>query len=326
MTEYRVTKPYPGGAAQALLQAPTPGIIAGSGEQAVRRFHEFFAAFLDNINTRMAYQRAIQRFLSWCEGRGLRRLDQIEPRMVATYVEQHSGARPTVKQHLAAIRRLFEWLAARQIIDANPASSVRGPRYVVTRRKTPLLTPAQARQFLHAIDPGTVMGLRDRAVLGVMLYTFARVGAVVGMRVEDYTWTGSRHCFRFRRIGGRIHEVPAHPNAAAYMEAYLEAAGIQPAHRTPLFRTVDRQGRLTQAPLTRTDVLRMIKRRARAQGLSRRISCRTFRATGIAAYLGNGGTLENAQAIAAHASLRTVRLYVHAARGIAPAEIERIVI
>ncbi|NIR31828.1 MAG: tyrosine-type recombinase/integrase [Gammaproteobacteria bacterium] len=325
-SKYTAPETYASDAARAVLHDPTPDIITGSGEQAVMRFHEFFGAFLLNINTRTAYRRAIERFLAWCEGRGLRHLDQIEPRLVATYVEQHSGARPTVKQHLAAIRMLFDWLAARQVIRFNPASSVRGPRHVVTRRKAPLLTPAQARQFLDDIDTDTVVGARDRAVLGIMLYTFARVGAVVGLRVADYAAHREGYRFRFRRLGGRFHEVPAHPKAVAYVDAYLEAAGLRGEHDKPLFRTVDRHGRLTQASLTRTDVLRMIKRRARAQGLSRRISCRTFRATGLAAYLENGGTLEEAQAIAGHATLRSTRLYARAAREITPAEIERIVI
>lgn len=325
-TEYTAPEDYADDATPGVLSGPTPDIITGSGEQAVLRFHEFFRAFLLNINTRMAYRRAIERFLAWCEGRGLRHLGQIEPRLVATYVEQHSGSRPTVKQHLAAIRMLFDWLAARQVIPVNPASSVRGPRHVVTRRKTPLLTPAQARQFLDDIDTDTVTGVRDRAVLGVMLYTFARVGAVVGLRVDDYAARDEGRQFRFRRMGGRFHEIPAHPEAAAYVDAYLEAAGIRGERDRPLFRTVDRHGRLTQAPLTRTDVLRMIKRRARAQGLSRRISCRTFRATGLAAYLENGGTLEDAQAIAGHASLRSTRLYARTVREITPADIERIVI
>jgi integrase/recombinase XerD len=309
---------------QAIVPDPPPSIIAGSGEQAVSRFQEFFAATLGNINTRMAYHRAIRRFLAWCEGRGLRRLDQIEPGLVATYVAQHSGSRPTVKQHLAAIRLLFDWLASRQIIPINPASSVRGPRHVVTRGKTPVLTPAQTRRFLEAIDIDTIVGLRDRAVLGVMLYTFARVGAVVAMRVADYTEHDGYRCFRFRRLGGRVHEVPAHANAAVYVDAYLKAAGICEAPRTPLFRTVDRHGRLTRSALTRTDVLRMIKRRARAQGLPQGISCHTFRATGIRTYLRNGGSLEMAQAIAAHVSPRSTKLYAPEDNALRLRELERI--
>jgi integrase len=159
-----------------------------------------------------------------------------------------------------------------------------------------------------------------------MVYSFARVGAVTAMRVGDYYSEGKRWWFRLHEKGGKRHEVPAHHNAEAYMDAYLEAAGIGEQKKSPLFRSVDRRRRLTAQPMTRTDVLRMIKRRARAVGLPPTISCHTFRATGITAYLDNGGTIENAQAIAAHESPRTTKLYDRTSVELTLDEIERITI
>lgn len=302
-----------------------PAAIARAGERAAWRFIEFFTANIRNKNTRAAYVQASSQFFAWCEERGLR-LSDITPVVVAGYIETHAGSAPTVKQHLAAIRMLFDWLVIGQVVPTNPAHSVRGPKHVVKRGKTPVLKADQARMLLDSIDTSTIVGLRDRAILGVMCYTFARVSAAVHMRVEDYYQNGKRWWFRLHEKGGKRHEVPAHHNAEAYMDAYLVAAGIAGEKKGPLFRTVDRSRELTLEPMTRTDVLRMIKRRAQDAGLPSSTCCHTFRATGITAYLENGGTIENAQAIAAHESPRTTKLYDRTSDEITLDEVERIAI
>lgn len=304
-----------------------PAIVAQAGERAGRRFIEFFTANIRNRNTRIAYARAVANFFDYCDERGLR-LSTIEPVAVAAYIENLAAVRsaPTVKQNLAAIRMLFDWLVVGQIVPFNPASAVRGPRHVVKRGKTPVLTADQARKLLDSIDIETVVGLRDRALIGIMVYSFARVGAVVAMRVEDYFQSGKRWHVRLHEKGGKRHEVPCHHNAEAYLDAYIEAAGIGRDKKSPLFRSVDRHRRLTDRPVHRIDVLRMIKRRARAAGLPESTCCHTFRATGITAYLDNGGTIENAQAIAAHESPRTTKLYDHTSDEITLDEVEKILI
>src|SRR5215213_6297660 len=152
-----------------------PTAIAGAGERAVRRFLEFFAASIRNKNTRMAYYRAARSFFAWLEQRGIAELVDIEPLHVAAYVEalQETAAKPTVKQHLAAIRHLFDWLVVGHVLAVNPAHAVRGPKYVVRRGKTPVLSEEQARRLIESIDTSTVVGLRDRALIGVMTYAFA---------------------------------------------------------------------------------------------------------------------------------------------------------
>ena len=303
-----------------------PEIILTAGKPAIKRFIEFFTANIRNPNTRMAYARAIGNFLEWCHYRGVS-LEKIEPITVAAYIEKHPGSPPTVKQHLAAIRMLFDWLVIGQIIPNNPASSVRGPKYVVKHGKTPVLTAEETRKLLDSIDISNVVGLRDRAIIGVMVYSFARISAVVGMKVKDYYQKGKRYWFRLHEKGGKFHEVPAHHNAETYVDAYLIAAGIIEDKNSPLFRTtVGKTKHITQNSMTRTDVLRMIKRRAIAAGLPATTSCHTFRATGITAYLNNGGTIENAQAIAAHESPRTTKLYDRTSDHITLDEVERILI
>src|SRR4051794_35274863 len=149
-----------------------PTAIAGAGEHAARRFLEFFAATIRNKNTRMAYYRAVCSFFAWLEQHAIDDLADIEPIHVAAYVEtlQASAAKPTVKQHLAAVRMLFDWLVVGHVLATNPAHAVRGPKHVVKRGKTPVLTAEQARQLLDSIDVSTLVGLRDRALIAVMTY------------------------------------------------------------------------------------------------------------------------------------------------------------
>jgi integrase/recombinase XerD len=149
-----------------------PAAIAAQGERAGRRFVEFFTATIRNRNTRMAYARAVKQFFDWCEDHRLK-LDDIEPIAIATYIEELGSkiARPSVKQHLAAIRQLFDYLVTGGILLSNPAGSVRGPKYVVTRGKTPVLSGDEMRQLLNSIDVSELIGLRDRALLGLMGYT-----------------------------------------------------------------------------------------------------------------------------------------------------------
>ena len=302
-----------------------PVQITRLGEKATWRFIEFFTANIRNKNTRAAYAHAVTQFFAWCEQRHIS-LEQLRPAVIAAYIEAHPGSPPTVKQHLAAIRMLFDWLVIGQIVPMNPAASVRGPKYVVKTGKTPVLKADEARMLLDSIDTSTIIGIRDRALIGLMCYTFARVSAAVHMKVEDYYQNGKRFWLRLHEKGGKRHEVPAHHNAEIYIDAYVQAAGLQDQKKTPLFRAMDKHRQITDRPLSRTDVLRMIKRRAHKAGLPVSISCHTFRATGITAYLENGGTIEKAQAIAAHESPRTTKLYDRTSDEITLDEVERIAI
>jgi site-specific recombinase XerD len=321
--------PKSGSRSVALATGPVavPAAIAAAGEHAVRRFLEFFAATIRNKNTRMAYYRAACHFFAWLEQHRIGELADIEPIHVAAYIEvlQTTAAKPTVKLHLAAIRMLFDWLVVGQVLAVNPAHAVRGPKHVVRRGKTPVLTEEQARRLLDSIDTTTVVGLRDRALIGVMTYAFARIGAVVAMRVEDYYPEGKRWWVRLHEKGGKRHEMPAHHKLEVFIDEYLAAAGIRDDGRGPLFRTArGKTGDLNGEPLNRVDAYRMIRRRTAEAGFKQKLGCHVFRATGITAYLEAGGTLENAQAMAAHESPRTTKLYDRTSDAITLDEVERI--
>lgn len=316
---------YPG--QLAVSAARIPGLVRRAGDFASRRYVEFFVAQIRNKGTRRAYALAVSRFFDWCEHLGVA-LEDIEPIVVATYIEQLTAqySAPTVKLRLAAIRMLFDYMVTGHIVATNPAASVRGPKYVIKKGKTPVLTAIEARQLLDSIETDTIIGLRDRALIGVMVYSFSRVSATLGMNVEDVQLQGRRLWLRLHEKGGKFHEVPAHHNAESYLEAYMQCAEITYHRKAPVFRTVTSGGKLSDRRMHRTDALRMIKRRAAGAELPSNICCHTFRATGITTYLSNGGTLEHAMQIAAHESARTTKLYDRTNDEVSLDEIERILI
>jgi integrase len=221
----------------------------------------------------------------------------------------------------------FDWMVVGQAMPFNPASSVRGPRYSIKKGKTPVLSRADMRKLLDSIDASHVVGLRDRALIGLMVYSFTRVSAVVHMKVRDYYQNGKRWWIRLHEKGGKFHEVPVHHTAEEYLDAYLKVAGIADEKNKPLFRTTRGQSRsITAIGMNRVETWKMIKRRAEDAGLSPEVTCHTFRATGITAYLENGGVIEHAQQIAAHESPRTTKLYDRTSDAIGLDEIERIAI
>lgn len=303
------------------LYAPTP--------EAAERFIEYFAAHIRNPNTRRAYLRAVRTFAAWCQVQGFDELVDIEPVHVAAYIEILGKrlAKPSVKQNLAALRMLFDWLVVGQVVTTNPASPVRGPKHTVKKGKTSVLTAEEARMLLDSISPDTLVGLRDRALIATMVYTFARIGAVLKMRVEDVYIQGRRTWVRLHEKGGKQHEMPCHHLLEQYLNEYQEAAEVSFDPKAALFRSfLRRSRRLTDRSLSQPDAYRMIQRRAKAAGIRTKIGNHTFRATGITEYLRNGGKLEIAQQMANHESARTTGLYDRRDDQVSLDEVERILI
>ena len=313
----------------APLGAPLnlPALVATAGQRGTARFLEFFAANIRNPHTRRAYSRAVADFLAWCEDAGVASLASVQPLHVAAWVELQSRthAAPTAKLRLAAIRHLFDWLVIGQVVPVNPAASVRGPSHVVKRGKTPVLEPAEARTLLESIDVNSHAGLRDRALIGLMVYSFARIGAALGMKVEDVFMQNRRLWVRLREKGGKTHAMPCHHNLEAWLTEYQEQTDIREDTKGPLFRTIGRgTDRLTRTPLPQANAYAMIQRRTAAAGIGTKVGNHSFRATGITAYLKNGGTLEKAAVMANHASTRTTQLYDRRPDEVSLDEVERI--
>ena len=314
-----------------LTRLPASGLalVSATGERASVRFLEFFTANIRNPHTRRAYARGLGEFLAWCAGRGVVSLAGVQPIHVAGYIEELTLSRsaPTAKQRLSAIRMLFDWLVTGQVVAVNPAHAVRGPRHIVKRGKTPVLDPQEARQLLDRIDIATPVGLRDRALIGLMVYSFARIGAALAMKAEDVFVQRNRLWVRLHEKGGKRHEMPCHHNLEDYLRAYIDGQGLGADPKGPLFRTIGRgTDTLTRTPLPQANAYEMIGRRARAAGIRTKAGNHTFRATGITAYLKNGGTLERAATMANHASTRTTQLYDRRSDEVTLDEVERILI
>jgi integrase/recombinase XerC len=304
-----------------------PAIVASADDETRERFLEFFASTIRNPHTRRAYRAAVQDFLDWCEVAGVSSFREVRPLHVAAWIEQQSQTHkaPTAKQRLAAIRHLFDWLVNSQIVPLNPAASVRGPTHVVRKGQTPMLEPVEARKLLDSIDIATPIGLRDRALIALMVYSFARVGAALAMRVEDVYTERRRLWVRLREKGGKAHTMPCHHNLEAYLNAYIDQTSISEDPKGPLFRTISRKTKqLTRTSLAQSEAYRMIERRAAAAGIETQIGNHSFRATGITAYLKNGGTLEKAASMANHASTRTTQLYDRRSDEVTLDEVERV--
>jgi site-specific recombinase XerD len=305
-----------------------PATIVDVGRDATKRFLTFFTDNIRNKNTRSAYHRAACRFFDWCEAKALP-FERVESFHVSAYVEELllEFSKPSVKQHLAAIRMLYDWLVVGQVIGVNPAAAVRGPKHSLRKGKTPILDEDDARTLIESIDTSNVVGLRDRAVIAIMVYSFARIEAVCEMNVRDYYANGKRWWIRLHEKGGKDHEMPAHHKLEEYLDAYRQEAELSDRKKTPLFQTTRGQSRkLTGNRFTRIDAWRMIRRRAESAGVSPEIGNHTMRGTGITNYMKNGGSLAEAQKMAGHADPRTTKLYDRSGDEVGLDEIERITI
>jgi len=300
-----------------------PDLVAAAGPRATDAYIEFFTATIRNRNTRLAYARACYQFFYWCQENGLA-LDTVRPFHVAAYIEQMPGSKPTIKQKLAAIRMLYDFLVIRQLVPVNPTASVRGPKYVVKRGKTPVWSREDAKKLLESIPRGgDLAGLRDRALISTMLFSFARVSAVLSLKRQDFYYQGPRRWLRFHEKGGKEHEMPAHHEIEQTIDEYLSRVGIE--DKQPLFQSVNKTGTaLTGRALNRHNAWAAIRKRARNAGFLTPVGCHTWRATGVTIYLENGGRLEHAQQMAAHESPRTTKLYDRTKDEITIGEVERI--
>ena len=214
---------------------------------------------------------------------------------------------PTKKLHLAALRRFFDRLVNRHACVINPAATVKAERYAVVEGKTPQIDPAQVRTLLKSIDVSNPVGLRDRAILAVLVYTAARVGAVAKLTLKSLKHDGSQYSLRFSEKGGKSREIPVRHDLEQFLREYIEAAEITEGR---LFRTAYRKTKtLTKNAMTGIDICRMMKRRLKAAGLPGHFSPHSFRVTTVTDLLEQNVPLEDVQYLAGHSDPRTTRIY-----------------
>lgn len=311
--------------------APIGGVLVAANDPARRKtpqeaVEEFFTAKISNENTRAAYIRDARHFAEWCSRQGLT-LETITTVHVAAYRDQlvKDGKQPaTVKRHLSALRMLFSHMVTTGAMAFNPAREVKTQPIRRAEGKTPALDPDQMRSLFESFDLEKKIDLRDRALIAVMAYTFARVSAACAITTADYFDLGRRTQIRLNEKGGRQKELPCHPVLAEYLDTWIAAAGI--AGNAPIFQsfTGPRHDALSGRPMHRSEVLQMVKRRLERAGLSTLFSNHSFRATGITTFLENGGLLETAQQIAGHADSRTTKGYDRRATRLELSEIVRV--
>ncbi|BCP55830.1 integrase [Kaistia sp. 32K] len=288
---------------------------------------EFFAAQIRNGHTRKAYARATSELLAWCRIRGLAQLEDVSSLHIAAWLDEQleRGAPASAKQKLAAIKRFFEFLTAQRVLATNPAAYVKGPRFSVKRGTTPVIEGADVRKILGSIENTTIKGLRDRALIATMAYSFARIGAALKLDTGSVFSVGRRLWIRLFEKGGSVHEMPCHHTLEACLMEYLDAADLAEDPKVPLFQSIAKgAARLSGRRLAHANAYNMVRERARKAGVISPVCCHTFRATGITSYLMNGGTIEYAALMANHTSIRTTQLYDRRGDDVQLDEVEKI--
>jgi site-specific recombinase XerD len=250
---------------------------------------------------------------------------------VGRYLDGLSDSAASKKVYLAALRHLFDLLVQRHAVILNPAASVRGERLEVIEGRTPEISVEQARSLLKSLDTSHPVGLRDKSIIAILIYTAARVGAVARLRIRDYYDVGDQYCLRFLEKGGKSREIPVRHNLRLLIGAYLaslEMSSLGPSARhpdNPLFTSATgRTKRLTSRAMSADDVSRMVRRRMRDAGLPLRLTAHSFRVATITDLLTQGVPLEDVQNLAGHADPRTTRLYDRRQQKITRNIVERI--
>jgi integrase/recombinase XerD len=308
-------------------------LVPGSSESKRQKTAETLLNILEgrirNKNTRNAYKAAWRSFFEFCSLYKLE-LERVKPYHFGLWLKRHPGSVATQRQHLAAVRLLFDHLLEKGVVELNPAARARPPRLERETSHTPVFEEDEIKAFLSAIKPDSLMEIRDKALFSVLLYGWARVSAVVALKVEDYFERKGTHWLRFKEKRGKIHEVPVHSKAREAIDQWIAASGL--GSSAPLFPAfapdkkslaIDKKtGGLRH--LDRTGIWKLVQARAKASGLEKKVCCHSFRATGITEYLNAGGTIDIAQRIAGHSQLSTTQIYDHSKDRVTIAEIERI--
>ena len=262
------------------------------------------------------------RFLAWIEERSLE-LPRVSPGDVGEYLQGLELATPTKKLHLAALEAVLRPPGQPPRLRHQPGRHRQGRAvHRSSRARRPRSAPTRPATLLKSIDASNPVGLRDRAVLAVLIYTAARVGAVAKLTVKNLVHDGSQYTLRFSEKGGKSREIPVRHDLEQFLLAYVQAAGITEG---PLFRTANRKTKtLTKNAMTGIDVCRMMKRRLKAAGLPGQFSPHSFRVATVTDLLEQNVPLEDVQYLAGHADPRTTRIYDRRRRKVTRNIVERI--
>ncbi len=278
-----------------------------------------------NKNTRSAYKVAWKGFFRFCSDYKLE-LDRVKPYHFGLWLKRYpedSIARQ--RQHIAAVRLLFDHLLQKGVVELNPAARAKPPRLDREKAHTPVFEREEITLFLQSIQTETLKDTRDRALFSVLLYTWGRVSAVASLKVKAYYERKGQMWLRLGEKRGKIHEVPVHTAARQALDLWLDRAGIAFYPEALIFPAFGKdRKKFENRPIDRKTVWKMIRTRATACGIKKRLRCHSFRATGITEYMNAGGSLDVAQTIAGHAQLSTTKIYDRSKDRITIEEVERV--
>lgn len=321
-----MTRPEVGTALTPVHVDDYPAIIRNGGPGACYAADEFFRARLSNPHTRRAYGRMAVRFLEWCDQRELQ-LRDITPGIAARFIDHLAPSVATQKLALAALRQFFDLLVTRHAVLLNPFQSVRGPPRGSNDGKTPEISPDQVRRLLAAIDLSRPVGLRDRAVIGTLAMTGARVGAVAKLRLRDLRNYGEYRSLRFREKRGKEREIPLRFDLDRWIADYLEAAGaIGDPPDSGLFRSIDSRfpNRFRRSGLGPWTIRALLKRRLADAALPTFITPHSFRAMVVTDLLQQSVPMEDVQYLVGHSHPSTTQIYDRRQRKVTRNLVERI--
>lgn len=291
-----------------------------------------------NHHTQAAYFRILKAFLLWVERAEYVGLASLTTTDVSNYIRglqpvsqkaQKPLSNRTRAQVVACLRGYFDELVRGGALPANPAASVEPYRLNVRLGHYKPLAPHEMAALLDSITPESLCDLQDRAIIALMAFSCARVGAAVKMKLGDVQERGGRLHVSLSEKRDAEHYVPCHPELESYLREFMNRAGgpADDCEANPaqwLFRRWDKRRKmLTDRPLTRLVCYGMVKRRTSVIGLAG-ITNHSFRATSITTFLHSGGSLDDARRLANHASINTTKLYDHRTQAVSFEDVERI--
>lgn len=303
-----------------------PDFILRSGNALVSAYGSFFSQTL-NKNTNQAYGSGLKLFCDFLLDCGLKDILDIEPKHITDFVtkmnEENYGI-ATTRLYLSAIRMFLDSCVVGGLISVNPAKAVKLPRHSSRTGKTPVIMPAQVRQIIDSIPRVTQADYRDRALIGLMVFSFFRVSAALALSLRDYEQRGKDRWIIGEEKGSKRHEMPVHPSLEELLDDYIDFVGLEDLSAALFQSSKARGGKLTGRTFDRTAAWRMVRRRAAAAGVNREIGNHSFRATGITTYLNAGGSLEDARIMANHSNATTTKLYDRTGDKVKIQEVNRI--
>ena len=300
-----------------------PKVLCGADVKIIQSYNDFINLSIKSDDTRATYRSALSLFFRYCDDIGIEAFYDIEPAHVRSYLDYRTQELQMVASapnHYHALKSCFQYLVDKGRLAANPAASVNYAFVRSSKGKTAVITKEDVRALLLAIpsdphdddNPAKPTDLRDRALIALMAYTFARIGGALSSNVGDYHMDDGVMWLNMVEKGSKEHSVPVVGAAREYIDAYIEHCGLRAPGsnpRSPLFQSANRNGELNGNRYDRGNSRRMIARRAEAAGIGKGVKNHTLRATGITRFLEDGGKLDDAQDIANHADSSTTRRY-----------------